>query len=54
MSSKSIVELADIIEIIYRIAELRNSSIDELEKIRKEKRFERGGFERNLFLFDTP
>lgn len=36
MTSKSIVELADIIEIIYRIAELKDISIDALEDIRLE------------------
>jgi len=52
-TNKSIMELADLIEIIYRIAELRDISIVELEKMRVEKRKKRGGFEKNLFLLGT-
>ena len=52
-SSRSVVELADLIEVIYRISELRNTPIKALESIRLEKRVERGGFEKNLFLIDT-
>ena len=52
-TSKSVIELADLIEIIYRIAELRNISIEELEKMRIEKRQKRGGFEKNLLLLDA-
>ncbi len=46
-------ELADILEVIYRIAELRGISKEELEKIRVKKIEGRGGFEKNLFLIDT-
>ena len=46
-------ELADILEVIYRIAHLRGISKEELEKIRIKKLEERGGFEKNLFLIDT-
>ncbi len=46
-------ELADILEVIYRIAKLRGISKEELEKIRIKKLEERGGFEKNLFLIDT-
>lgn len=45
--------IADILEVIYRIAHLRGISKEELEKIRIKKLEERGGFERNLFLIDT-
>ncbi len=46
-------ELADILEVVYRIAKLRGISKEELEKIRVKKVEERGGFEKNLFLIDT-
>ncbi len=46
-------ELADIIEVIYKIAKLRGISKEELENIRIKKLEERGGFEKNLFLIDT-
>ena len=46
-------ELADILEVIYRIAELRGISAKELEKTRIKKKKERGGFKKNIFLIDT-
>ncbi|MHA1749290.1 MAG: phosphoribosyl-ATP pyrophosphohydrolase [Promethearchaeota archaeon] len=52
-ASKSIIELADLIEVIYRIAELRNVTVEELELIRNEKRIEKGGFDKNIYLLDT-
>lgn len=52
-SSKSVEELTDLIEIIYRIAELRGTPNEVLDKIRFTKRKERGGFDKNLFLLDT-
>jgi mannose-6-phosphate isomerase-like protein (cupin superfamily) len=36
-------------EIIYRIAELRGSSKDDLDALRLRKKEEKGGFEKNLF-----
>lgn len=52
-NDKNPEELADILEIIYRIAKLRGISKEELENIRIKKSQERGGFEENLFLIDT-
>lgn len=52
-NDKNPEELADILEVIYRIAELKGVSKEELEKIRIKKVKERGGFEENLFLVDT-
>lgn len=46
-------ELADILEVIYRIAKLRGISKEELENIRINKAKKRGGFDKNLFLIDT-
>jgi len=51
--SKSVEELADVIEVIHRIAELRGTSVDDLEKIRIEKASTNGKFQKNLFLIDT-
>lgn len=51
--NKSPEELADILEVVYRIAELRGFSREKIETIRKNKAEERGGFERNLFLMRT-
>ena len=50
---RDVTELADILEVIYRIAELKGVSKEELEKIRISKNNERGSFEKNLFLIDT-
>lgn len=52
-NDKNPEELADILEIIYRITELKGISKEELEKIRVKKVEERGGFEENFFLIDT-
>ena len=52
-NDKNPEELADILEIIYRIAQLKGVSKEKLEKIRIKKSEERGGFDKNLFLIDT-
>ena len=51
--SKSVEELADILEVIYRISQIRGTSPESLEKIRQEKIQKRGAFEQNVFLIDT-
>jgi len=51
--SKSPEELADILEVIYRISELKGVSKEKLDEIRFKKSSERGAFEKNLFLIDT-
>lgn len=52
-NSKSIEELTDIIEVVYRIAELKGISLDKLESLRINKKNERGGFSNNLFLIQV-
>jgi predicted house-cleaning noncanonical NTP pyrophosphatase (MazG superfamily) len=52
-NSKNPEELVDMLEVIYRVAQLKGVSKEELEKIRIKKSQERGGFEKNLFLIDT-
>ena len=51
--SKSVEELVDILEIIYRISELKGTTNTQLEELREKKSQERGGFKDNLFLIDT-
>ncbi|MFW9921844.1 MAG: phosphoribosyl-ATP pyrophosphohydrolase [Candidatus Thorarchaeota archaeon] len=46
----NITELADIIEIIYKILEMKQSSFDELEEIRHSKKMARGGFDSRILL----
>lgn len=48
--SKSIEELADLMEVIYAVAIARGSSREEVERIRKEKADKRGGFEKKILL----
>jgi len=43
-------ELADILEIVYALAEYRGISKDELERIRKEKAEQRGSFDKKIIL----
>jgi len=52
LASKSSEELADLIEVIHRIAQLNGTSVAKLEKIRKDKARKRGAFKKNLFLID--
>ena len=52
-NDKNPEELADILEVIYAIAQLKGVSKEDLEKIRIKKLQDRGGFEKNLFLIDT-
>ena len=52
-NDKNPEELADILEVVYRIAQLRGVSKEQLEEIRIKKAEKRGGFEKNLFLVDT-
>ena len=51
--SKSMEELADLLEVIRAVAAARGSSIDEVEQIRKEKAAERGSFEKRLLLVEV-
>jgi predicted house-cleaning noncanonical NTP pyrophosphatase (MazG superfamily) len=53
LESREPEELADLLEIIYRIAELRGSSKDDLEALRLIKKEEKGGFEKNLVLLNS-
>ena len=53
LKSKSVEELADAVEVIYRIAELKGISNEKLEMLREEKASKRGKFSDNLFLIDT-
>ena len=43
-------ELADLMEVIRAVVAARGSSIEEVERIRKEKAEKRGGFEKRILL----
>ncbi len=51
--SKSMEELADLLEVIHAVAAARGSSIEEIELIRKKKAETRGGFEKRLLLTEV-
>ncbi|WP_226641527.1 nucleoside triphosphate pyrophosphohydrolase [Mesobacillus subterraneus] len=49
----AIEELADLLEIIHTLAEYHDSSIDEIEEVRKLKAEKRGGFKEKIFLIEV-
>lgn len=49
----SVDELADVLEVVFRIAELRGVDADSLDAIRRDKADRCGRFEKNLFLIDA-
>ena len=51
--NKDVEELADIMEVIYRISSLKGTNPEQLDEIRKGKSNDRGAFEKNLFLVST-
>ncbi|MGM0411388.1 MAG: phosphoribosyl-ATP pyrophosphohydrolase [Bacillota bacterium] len=53
LESKEVMELADIVEIIYAILDHKDISRKEFEKMRRKKKKERGGFEKKLFLLKS-
>ena len=48
--SKSLEELADLLEVMGAVVKARGYTWDDLTRVRKEKRAQRGGFDKRLFL----
>ncbi len=48
--SKSMEELADLLEVMSAVAAARGSSLDEVERIRLGKKEKRGGFKKKILL----
>ena len=48
--SKSMEELADLLEVMSAVASARGSSIEEVELLRQVKKEHRGGFEKRILL----
>ena len=48
--SKSMEELADLLEVMSAVATARGSSLTEVERIRQKKKEKRGGFEKRILL----
>lgn len=53
LEDNNIEELADIVEVIYGILNSMNVSVEEFEKVRKEKLNKRGGFQEKIFLEES-
>ena len=53
LQDESAEELADVFEVIYKIAEVHKIDIKEVEKIRLRKKEEKGGFEKQIILEST-
>lgn len=51
--SKSMEELADLLEVVRAVATARGSSIEEVEAIRRAKATKRGGFEKKILLTEV-
>jgi len=48
--SKNIIELADLIEVIYAVAEAKGYTIEQLEQERLKKAAQRGAFKKKILL----
>ena len=45
-----IEELADLLEVMYSLVELEDKTIEDVEKVRIEKKLKRGGFSNKIYL----
>lgn len=52
-SSKSLTELADIIEVIYAIAKIRGFTPDQMEELRVLKEKSKGSFNKGILLIES-
>ena len=43
-------EFADLLEVLYSIAKVKNIDLNEVEKIRQQKHAKRGGFDKRIYL----
>ncbi|WP_096199745.1 nucleoside triphosphate pyrophosphohydrolase [Bacillus sp. FJAT-45350] len=50
---QAVEELADILELIHALANVHGATIEDVEKARKIKAGERGGFQKKVFLIDV-
>ena len=49
-SEETVGEIADILEVLYALAETKGISIEEIEKVRLQKKEDRGGFKDRILL----
>lgn len=50
---EAIEELADLMEIVCAFAKYHNTSLDDIDTIRREKAEKRGSFDKKIFLLDV-
>jgi predicted house-cleaning noncanonical NTP pyrophosphatase (MazG superfamily) len=50
LADTTIEELADIMEVVYALAQVHGISVDQLEAVRKKKAQERGAFQKRLVI----
>ena len=48
--SKSLEELADLLEVVQAVVKARSWTLEELEQVRADKAAKRGGFEKKILL----
>ncbi|MFW6026856.1 MAG: phosphoribosyl-ATP pyrophosphohydrolase [Candidatus Woesearchaeota archaeon] len=53
LEDENVKELANLLEVIYAILDFKGVSRQELEKIRKNEKKNRGGFEKGLYLIQA-
>ena len=53
LQDESSEELADVLEVVYALAKVKNVSLEDLEKIRREKEGKRGGFDEKIILVEA-
>lgn len=51
--NEEVEELADLVELVYSIIQYKGVSIEEFEKIRLQKKYKRGGFDKRLLLISV-
>lgn len=52
-NEEAVEELADLLELIYAVLPLHDSTMEELEKVRAAKREKRGGFDKGYYLIEV-
>jgi len=53
LENQNIEEMADILEVLYAICDLKNIELKTLEEVRQKKVSERGGFKKRIILDRT-
>ncbi|MGN7410192.1 nucleoside triphosphate pyrophosphohydrolase [Sporosarcina sp. SAFN-010] len=50
---EAIEELSDILEVIYSLSKIHGKGFKDVEEVRQKKFYERGGFEKKLYLMNV-